>query len=218
MRPLRNARRQELSEMLTRNPDDELLARLIDAIGKSDVAAAERIRFEDAFKRLKRNYQERLPAFEADVDHRALLRKLLANTRKRRELRRQLAAVQQEIRRVGWIRIMDAKFPEPVQLRMAEFLDPIALENIERLEENNIKYFLKTTDDYRKGALRRLLIEPFLSRVLRENVTFSRERPLTGAMDALFDYIGVAPNRRPDKSGIRTIARDIKSSLKKQPG
>ena len=70
--------------MLTRNPDDELLARLIDAIGKSDVAAAERIRFEDAFKRLKRNYQERLPAFEADVDHRALLRKLLANTRKRR--------------------------------------------------------------------------------------------------------------------------------------
>lgn len=204
--------------MLTRNPDDELLARLIDAIGKSDVAAAERIRFEDAFKRLKRNYQERLPAFEADVDHRALLRKLLANTRKRRELRRQLAAVQQEIRRVGWIRIMDAKFPEPVQLRMAEFLDPIALENIERLEENNIKYFLKTTDDYRKGALRRLLIEPFLSRVLRENVTFSRERPLTGAMDALFDYIGVAPNRRPDKSGIRTIARDIKSSLKKQPG
>ena len=113
---------------------------------------------------------------------------------------------------------MDAKFPEPVQLRMAEFLDPIALENIERLEENNIKYFLKTTDDYRKGALRRLLIEPFLSRVLRENVTFSRERPLTGAMDALFDYIGVAPNRRPDKSGIRTIARDIKSSLKKQPG
>ena len=66
--------------MLTRNPDDELLARLIDAIGKSDVAAAERIRFEDAFKRLKRNYQERLPAFEADVDHRALLRKLLANT------------------------------------------------------------------------------------------------------------------------------------------
>ena len=184
--------------MLTRNPDDELLARLIDAIGKSDVAAAERIRFEDAFKRLKRNYQERLPAFEADVDHRALLRKLLANTRKRRELRRQLAAVQQEIRRVGWIRIMDAKFPEPVQLRMAEFLDPIALENIERLEENNIKYFLKTTDDYRKGALRRLLIEPFLSRVLRENVTFSRERPLTGAMDALFDFIGVA------RTGVRT--------------
>lgn len=204
--------------MLTTSSDDQLLARLLAAIGKNDADAAERGRLEDAFKWLRRDYQTRLSAFETEVDHRALLRKLLANTRKRHELRRQLAAIQQEIRRVGWIRIMDAKFPEPVQLRMAEFLDPIALENIERLEENNIKYFLRTTDDYRKGALRRLAVEPFLLMMHKEKVTFPRERPLTDATEALFDYIGIDPKRRPDKSGIRTIARDIKSSLKKQPG
>ena len=85
--------------------DDELLARLIAAIGKSDASHAERSWFEDRFRALKWDYQKRLPAFESDVEHRELLRKFLANGEERRELRRQLKAMEHELWRIRRIRL-----------------------------------------------------------------------------------------------------------------
>jgi hypothetical protein len=63
-------------------------------------------------------------------------------------------------------------------------------------------------------ASRRLAIEPLLFMMHREKVSFSRERPLTGAVEAFLDFIGIDPKRRRDKSGVRTIARDIKRQLR----
>ena len=206
--------------MLTRNPDDERLAALISAVGKGDAGAVERAQLEDAFKWIRHNYQTRLRAFEADVDHRTLLRKLLASIGKQRELRPQLAAIQQEIMRVGLIGMMDDEVSDEIQSELAPLMNPKMIERTERLEEYNIRLFLKTTNDYRKGALRKLVVEPFLFMTHKEEfeLTFSRERPLTGAVEALFDFIGIDPKRRPDKSGVRTIAREIRSKLRKPPG
>ena len=99
--PPRNARPTGELQM----SDDELLARLIAAIGKSDASHAERSWFEDRFRALKWDYQKRLPAFESDVEHRELLRKFLANGEERRELRRQLKAMEHELWRIRRIRL-----------------------------------------------------------------------------------------------------------------
>jgi len=202
--------------MLTKDNSAELLNRLMVAIGKDSAGDAERAWFEDKFRALKQDYQNRLPGFESEVEHRELLRKFLANAQERRELRQQLTAIKYELWRVGRIRLNQIE-DEESRLILGTLTDPDIIERAERAEEENVRLLLENTGDYRKRSLRKLAIEPFLVFLNNEEVAISRERPLNRMVHALLDFLGVDPKRRLTDPGIRTIAHDVKRDFEKRP-
>ena len=201
---------------MTKDNSEELLQRLIAAIGKDAAGDAERAWFEERFRTLKRDYQKRLPGFGSEVEHRDLLRKFLANADERRELRRQLAAFKHELARIRRIRL-DAIEDDDSRLILTMLTDPEIIARAEETEEGDIKIFLDNADDYRKGPIRKLAIEPFLVFLQNEDVVPSRELPLYHMVKALLDFLGVDPRRRPTDPGIRSIAHDVKRRFEKRP-
>ena len=123
----------------TAKPEDKSLARLIAAIGKT--GAAERTWFEGWFRALKRDVLNRLPAFEAEGEHRELLRKFQDNTAERRRLREQLAPFRHELARIRYFKLEGC--PEETRDVMRLLTDPDIVARIERSEEKDIGIFLK---------------------------------------------------------------------------
>ena len=95
--------------------------------------------------------------------------------------------------------------------RIVPLSDPDTLEEMEEVEDLNIKYLLNQgATEYRKRPLRMHLIEPFLIVLNRRGVVASpRDLPLSHMTDALFDWVGIEQVHRPTKTGIRAIARYI---------
>jgi hypothetical protein len=106
------------------------------------------------------------------------------------------------------------------RLILSVLTKPEIIERAERAEEEDIRTFLEMATDYRKGAVRKLAIEPFLVLlrnvgVISEDVVATRELPLNRMVKALLDYLGVDPRRRP--TSLRTIVHDIKRDFPKRP-
>jgi hypothetical protein len=207
-----------VSFKVTKDNSEELLQRLIAAIGKDAAGDAERAWFEERFRMLKQGYLKRLPPFESDVDYRELLGKFLVNGEERRELRRQLTAMKYELWRIRRIRLNATHAPDDKsRFILSALTDPDIIARFELEEERDIQTYLEMATDYRKGAIRKLAIEPFLVLLQNEDVVASRERPLNHMVKALLDFLGVDPKRRPTDPGIRAIAREIKDKFEKRP-
>jgi hypothetical protein len=198
-------------------PDDPMLARLIAAIGKEHAGDAERTWFEDRFRALKGDFEARLPGFEADGKRRKLLRRFLDNAAERRRLREQLAPFRHDLARIRHIKL--AGCPKDTRDVLGLLMDPDIIALAEQAEEKDFGIFLELSDDYRKGPIRKLAIEPFLVMLRNEDVEPTRERPLIRMVEALLDYLDIDPKRhpRPTKSGIETTIREAKRDFEKRP-
>jgi hypothetical protein len=202
------------------NSDEVLLARLIVAVGLGDAGDATRTWFENWFRAHKRDVESRLPGFEANVARRELMRKFLDNTAERRRLREQLAPFRSELARIRRIKLNAmSDLPVEDQHILVALADPSVIAGAEQNEVEDIKVFLDISDDYRKGPIRKLVLEPFLVMLRNEDVEPTRERPLIRMVDALLDYLDIDPKRhpRPTKSGIETIIRGAKRDFEKRP-
>ena len=216
--------------MSSRNPPDDklLLAELIAAIGKTGAGKAERAWFEDRFRTLKQNYQNRLPAYERGAEFRNVMRRFLANAEERNELRRLMEAFTPELTHARHVRLRHASEEALDALRkqgpgvLGEFTDPKAIALAEHYEEIDIRTRLEFSDDYRKDPVRVLILEPALM-LLRNEDVLSEEMeapyglPLAHMVDALLDYLGIPRKRRPPKSSIRTITLDLRRDFEKRP-
>jgi hypothetical protein len=81
----------------------------------------------------------------------------------------------------------------------------------------DIDHWFKTSGDtYRKRAVRKLVVEPFLRLIAEHEITTSRKQlPRKRMFDALFDWLGVERKFRPSSASIDAIARDPAASASK---
>jgi len=194
------------------NPDE--LAELLAAIGEDhfDIRQLGSVRIE--LQHIAAVYAvhvngPRLPPTMA----RKLLRKFRANTAKRLELRRQLRSIRREILVAAWIQNssdVDEDFSRQILAGSSVLPGQIDHAKIEADEDRRIQDYLDRASDYRKRAVRKFVVEPFLSFLGRHGVKPSRERPLIRMLTALFDWIGVEKKFRPTPAGIRTILKEFK--------
>jgi hypothetical protein len=201
---------------------DELLDKLLSALGKGNAAETERANLKSWLRSIKTGYEvrtDRITSIENGREvfdpKRELLQKLHANITEGIELRRQLGARIKDIRDAGAQCVAKAKPPLPVD----EFKKRIALSNpalvdqVAAIEAENIRHLLsvRISTDYKKPPFREYVIKPFLEFLDQQGIKPSRKYPLSRMTAALFDYLEIPPTRRPDDAGIRTIVRDMKA-------
>jgi len=78
-------------------------------------------------------------------------------------------------------------------------------------EDLDIAFLLDKEGDYRKRDITKLVVEPFLRFLERNDVVPSRALPLNRMTTALFDRLDIE-EPRPTDVGIRTIASNMKRS------
>ena len=195
---------------------DERLDKLFAAIGKKRTDYFGFI--ESELKSIRSDYSERRGQLTAA--QRKLLRKFRASTARRRDLRRQLRSVKDDIVMAGHLRINPALDVHDLRAGVhwsdddLEGNEVVDYAKVEEDEDQDIAYFLNSKGDYRKRGLRSLVIEPFLRLLERHGVTPSRTLPLAGMVRALFDWLEIERKLRPTDTGIRTIARDMKRRMR----
>jgi hypothetical protein len=112
-----------------------------------------------------------------------------------------------EIEMAGWSRLNPDKDDRTLQTLMAdhdhERDEVVAVLTAHGLD---IDHWLKTSGDvYRKRAVRKLVVEPFLKLMVGREIETSRKQ----VFDALFDWIGVEKKLRPSSASINSIAREL---------
>jgi len=187
---------------------DELLDRVLAAIGKGDSDGLERYGLVAELQEIEAAYSKRRGRPTSGSYHK-LLRKFRANTAKRLELRRQLRPVYDDIVMAGWLR--SNPNADEGELRAAvedsENIDPA---EFEANEDQDIAFFIDSAGGYRKREVRKQAVEPFLRFLKKHDLVPSRKLPLNRMMGALFDWLDIERKLRPADTGIRTIARDLK--------
>lgn len=190
---------------------DVLLDRLLAAIGKGDADALERYLLSEELREIEVACSKLRGQPTLTGLRRRLLRKFRANTVRRRELRRQLEPIRDDILVAGFLRANPGA--DERQLRAAlqeegtENIDPA---EIEAIEDQDIAFLIANASDYRKRQVRKLAVEPFLRLLQKDDVIPSRKLPLNRMMQALFDWLGIEKKLRPTDAGIRTIARSMR--------
>ena len=148
---------------------------------------------------------------------RRLLRRFRASTTRRREMRRQLRSIHDDIVFAGQLRTNPHVNEHDLRANVhwseddLEGTEVADYAKIEADDDQDIAYFLDSKGDYRKRGLRSLVIEPFLRLLERHDVTPSRKLPRTRMTTALFDWLDIE-EPRPTDVGIRTIASNMKRS------
>jgi hypothetical protein len=204
---------------MDKSSDTALMNQLLSVVGKGNARGAERLALQGQLQFIKDSYETRWPLLKSAkaAGRKPLLRKFLANTAERRELRQQLGLDgKREVARASWLRmninplvealINGREMPE----ELTPPVDPRLVELLEEYEDQNIKYLLdETGDSYRKTPMRSLVVEPFLL-FLEINGLWDSAQPMTHVVAALFDWLGVEQKHRPTDTGIRTIVREFK--------
>ena len=193
---------------------DERLDKLFAAIGKNRTDYFGFIVSE--LETIRSDYSKRRGQLTAA--QRRLLRRFRASTTRRREMRRELRSIKDDIVLAGQLRRNPALDVHDLRAGVQwsdDDLEGVAdYAKIEADEDQDIAYFLDSKGDYRKRQVRSLAIEPFLRFLERHGVIPSRKLPLTRMMRALFDWLEIEHKLRPTKTGIRTIARDRKRRMR----
>jgi hypothetical protein len=190
---------------------DELLNKLLAAIGKGDSDSFERHVLIGGLQEIEALYSERRGR-PTPASYTTVLEQFRANTAKRLELRKLFRPVYDDIVMVGYLR--ENPGADEGQLRAAlqdrqdstERIDPA---QFEASEDQDIAAFIDSGDDYRKRQVRKQVVEPFLRFLEKHEVVPSRKLPRTSMMRALFDWLAIERTLRPTDAGIRTIARDL---------
>jgi hypothetical protein len=206
--------------------DNELLNKLLTAIGKGDAKGAERAELEKLFGPIRLLYEigrERIASPYAVAQRKPLLQKMLKTIGELIELRQQLGVDgRKEIQFAEFQRKNPRNTVEAVlnECELPETLLPVPSEAIDLLlanEAQNIGFLLDATSrDYRKTPIRVFVIEPFLIMLEMEDL-LEGVQPLTNVMTALFDWLGIEKNR-PTSAGLRTIVREFRRGLEGKRG
>jgi hypothetical protein len=187
---------------------DELLGKLLAAIGKSDSDSIERYALVEELKKIEGAYSERRRR-PTSGSHHKLLWKFRANTARRRELRRQLRPIYDDIVIAGYLRANPGADEGELRAALLDSTESIDPAEIEAIEDQDIAFLIDSAGDYRKRQVRKQVVEPFLRFLEKNEVVPSRDLPRTRMMRALFDWLGIEQTLRPTDAGIRTIARDL---------
>ncbi|MEY9594428.1 ketosteroid isomerase-like protein [Bradyrhizobium yuanmingense] len=204
--------------------DDELMQRLLAAIGLGRAGRRARADLVEQLNVIRRDYLTRFPrtALAARLDERQVRqrREILKSSRAamiklRRKWEKVDAGTKHEIAKSGLLR-MDLEraplYPDEEEHYLA-LINPELLEQVLRTLELNIQYHLRMSGvDYHKRPVRRLLVEPFLQ-ALHSRGLLENDLPLSGKMEALFDWVGVKQGDRP--KGVPAISRNLKQRLGK---
>jgi hypothetical protein len=190
---------------------DERLDKLLVAIGKTDLVGFIKSELES----IRSNYSER--SGQLTAAQRRLLRRFRASTTRRREMRRQLRSIKDDIVMAGQLR--RNPHVDEHDLRASVHWSDDDLEGTEVAdyakfeadEDLDIAFLLDKEGDYRKRDITKLVVEPFLRFLERNDVVPSRALPLNRMTTALFDWLDIE-EPRPTDVGIRTIASNMKRS------
>jgi hypothetical protein len=188
---------------------DELLEKLLAAIGKGDTDNFDRHALVQRLREIEAGFQ--LPNIGP---YRKLLRKYRENTAKRGELWRQLGPIHDEIVMAGLVRKNPGVDEGDLRAALQDHTKDFDLPEIEANEDEDIAFLIDRADDYRKRQVRKQAVEPFLRFLQKHDVVPSRKLPLNRMMAALFDWLHIEMRLRPTETGVRTIARDLKLSLR----
>ncbi|WP_439407926.1 hypothetical protein ACNJX9_04350 [Bradyrhizobium sp. DASA03076] len=199
--------------------DDELMQRLLAAIGLGRVGRPQRADLVEQLNVIRRDYRTRFPrtALAARLDERQVRqrREILKTSRAamiklRRKWEKVDAGTKHEIASAGLARMeLDHAplYPDEEEHYLA-LVDPELLEQVLRTMELNIHYYLRMrAADYHKRPIRRLLVEPFLQ-ALHSRALLENDLPLSGKMESFFDWVGVKQEDRP--KGVPAISRNLK--------
>jgi hypothetical protein len=188
-----------------------LLDKLLAAIGKGDSDSFERYALVEELKKIEGAYSERRGR-PTSGSHHKLLWKFRANTAKRRELRRQLRPIYDDVVMAGLLRANPGADEGELRAALQDSTESIDPAEIEASEDQDIAFLIDSAGDYRKRQVRKQVVEPFLRFLEKREVVPSRKLPRTRMMRALFDWLAIERKLRPTEAGIRTIARDLKRS------
>ncbi|MFL6837226.1 MAG: hypothetical protein ACJ8FZ_07965 [Bradyrhizobium sp.] len=192
---------------------DELLDRLLAAIGKGDCNVFERHALVSELRDIQSAYSEmrQLPG-----PYRKLLRQFHKNTEKRQQLRKRLKPIHDDIVMAGWLRQCpdadEGDLRGTLQDHLSDTIDPA---EIEAIEDQHIMFLIDRTSDYRKRRVRKRAVEPFLKFLEKHGIVSSKQLPRNRMMQAWFDWLGVEKKLRPTDPGIRTIARDLQKKSRR---
>lgn len=187
---------------------DELLDKLLAAISKGDSDSFERHFLVEDLQKIEGAYSERRGQ-PTSGSHHKLLRKFRANTAKRRELRRQLRPIHDDIVLAGYLRANPGADEGELRAALQDSTENIDPAETDAIEDQDIAFLIDSGGDFRKREVRKQVVEPFLRFLEKRGVVPSRKLPRTGMMRALFDWLGIEQKLRPTDAGIRTIARDL---------
>jgi hypothetical protein len=120
-----------------------------------------------------------------------------------------------EIEKAGWSRQNPHASDRDLMMLVAEYPPERSVIDVLAGQRSDIDHWLKTTGDaafYRKRVVRKLVVEPFLQLMARQEVTTSsKQRPRKRIFDALFDWLGVEKKFRPSDAAINAIARGLEA-------
>jgi hypothetical protein len=193
---------------------DELLDKLLAAIGKGDSDSFERYALVQELHEIEAVISKRRGQ-PTPASYTTVLEQFRANTAKRLELRKRFRPVYDDIVMAGYLRSNPGADEDALRAALqdrqdsTERIDPA---KFEAGEDQDIAAFIDSGDDYRKRQVRKQVVEPFLRFLEKHDVVPSRKLPRTRMMRALFDWLEIEQKLRPTEAGIRTIARDFKRS------
>ena len=197
----------------------DVLGRLLSAIGKGDINCFERFALETELEEIKAFYSAHREQ-PTSASWNRLLGKFRKNTARRRELRKKLKPIRDDIILAGflqsnpdadeiWLRAL-LKDPESTD----GIVDPA---DVEDSEDRDIAFLIDSGGDFRKRLVRKLAIEPFLRFLEKHGITPSLKFPRNRMAEAWFEYLDIEKKQRPTAAGIRTIAREMKRANQGQP-
>jgi hypothetical protein len=186
---------------------EQQFEKLLAAIGISEAANFDRYPLTLNLEQIERAYARGIAASGKQLD-----RKLLHRYRK--AIRKVLMLSEtighdffgNEIEKAGWSRQNPDADDSTLEDLMADH--PREHDAVAALTEHalDIDHWLKTSADvYRKRAVRKLVVEPFLKLMVGREIETSRKQ----VFDALFDWIGVEKKLRPSSASINSIAREL---------
>jgi hypothetical protein len=140
---------------------DEVLDKVLAAIGKGDSDSFERYALVVELQEIKAAHSKRRGR-PTSGSHHKLLRKFRANTAKRRELRRQLRPIRDDIVMAGLLRANPGADEGELRAALQDSTENFDPAEIEASEDQDIAFFIDSAGGYRKREVRKQAVEPFL--------------------------------------------------------
>ena len=119
-----------------------------------------------------------------------------------------------EIEKAGWARHNPDADEMTLNMLVEEHSDRRNMVTRLTSHGEDIDHWLNTSgDDYRKRAVRKLVVEPFLRLLMEHGITTSRKKlPRTRMFEAMFEWVGVESRFRLSNAAINKIARELTSA------
>jgi hypothetical protein len=157
------------------NRSDELMDKLLATIGKGNADNLERYTLVQDLRKIEAAC---LVRSKTGPFHK-LLQSYRANTARRRELRRRLRPIHDDIEMAGLLRANPGVDEGDLRAALQDNTKNFDLAEIEANEDQDITFLIKRAGDYRKRQVRKQVVEPFFWFLEKHGVVPSRKLPRT---------------------------------------